>query len=119
MTSEHSSQADGAQTSDRPPRPSWTLLTNHGHVLLVVAQSADVRVSDIATQVEITERATLMILKDLEDGGYITRRKVGRRTHYTIDAHQHFRHPSLSAHEIGELLAVLCPAISPAESTDQ
>lgn len=94
-------------------RPSWTLLSNHGHVLLVVARGGDVRVSDIAALVGITERATLMILKDLEEAGFITRRKQGRRTHYTIDEHQHFRHPTLSAHEIGELLAVLGPASPP------
>ncbi|MFI7484149.1 helix-turn-helix transcriptional regulator [Kocuria sp. M1R5S2] len=98
---------------DPSRRPSWTLLTNHGHVLLVIARGGDVRVSDIATQVGITERAALMILKDLEEGGFITRRKLGRRTHYTIDEHQHFRHPTLSAHEIGDLLAVLGPASPP------
>lgn len=103
----------GVEHPDPSRRPSWTLLTNHGHVLLVIARGGDVRVSDIATQVGITERAALMILKDLEEGGFITRRKLGRRTHYTIDEHQHFRHPTLSAHEIGELLAVLGPASPP------
>lgn len=91
-------------------RPPWTFLTNHGHVLLAVAQSQDARVSDIAAQVGITARATLAILKDLESAGYLHRHRHGRRSHYTVDGHRPFRHPAIAAHEIGELLAVLVPA---------
>lgn len=93
-------------------RPSWTLLTNHGHVLLAVAQSQDARVAEIASQVGISTRATLTILKDLEDAGYLTRCRVGRRSHYTVDAHRHFRHPATATHEVGELLAIFTPEVS-------
>ncbi|GEO96691.1 helix-turn-helix domain-containing protein [Kocuria turfanensis] len=94
-------------------RPAWTLLTNHGHVLLAVAQSQDARVAEIAAQVGITTRATLAILKDLEDAAYLTRRRVGRRSHYTVDTHQHFRHPATAAHEVGELLAIFADPAHP------
>ncbi len=87
-------------------RPPWTFLTNHGHVLLAVAQSQDARVAEIAARVGITARATLTILKDLEDAGYLRRHRVGRRSHYTVDAHRHFRHPATAGHEVGELLAI-------------
>lgn len=87
-------------------RPAWTFLTNHGHVLLAVAGSADARVSDVAARVGITTRATLAILKDLEEAGYVQRRRVGRRTHYTVDTHRPFRHPATASHEVGELLAI-------------
>ncbi len=49
--------------------PSWTFLTNHGHVLLAVAADADARVEEIAGRVGISRRATLSILGDLEDAG--------------------------------------------------
>lgn len=91
-------------------RPAWTLLTNHGHVLLAVAGATDTRVSEIAARVGITTRATLAILKDLEDAGYLSRYRIGRRTHYTVDTHQHFRHPATAAHEVGELLAIFAKA---------
>lgn len=103
------SDAAGAQDLRPVQRPPWTLLTNHGHVLLAVAQSQDARVAEIAAQVGITTRATLTILKDLEDAGYLTRHRVGRRSHYTVDTHQHFRHPATAAHEVGELLAIFAP----------
>ncbi|WP_180814671.1 winged helix-turn-helix domain-containing protein [Kocuria flava] len=90
-----------------PRRPAWTLLTTHGHVLLAAARSPDARVGEIAEQVGISVRATLSVLKDLEEAGYLTRHRVGRRSHYTVDRRRHFRHPATAAHEVGELLDVL------------
>lgn len=98
--------APGREASERP---AWTFLTNHGHVLLAVAGSTDARVSEIAAQVGITVRATLAILKDLEAAGYLTRHRVGRRSHYTVDPHRPFRHPATASHEVGELLAIFSP----------
>ncbi|TNB73870.1 winged helix-turn-helix transcriptional regulator [Arthrobacter sp. BB-1] len=88
----------------RPARPAWTFLTNHGHVLLSVAREPDILVTDIAERVGITTRAALQILKDLETAGYLQRTRVGRRTHYTIRPHQHFRHPATAAQEVDGLI---------------
>jgi predicted ArsR family transcriptional regulator len=89
-----------------PPRASWTFLTNHGHVLLAVASDPDVRVADLAARVGITPRGTQTILRDLEEAGYVRRRRLGRRTHYEVLRHRPFRHPSIADHEIDELLAL-------------
>ncbi|MET4587887.1 hypothetical protein ACVLB3_002527 [Pseudarthrobacter sp. PvP022] len=85
-------------------RAGWTFLTNHGHVLLAVASDPEIRVADIAGRVGITTRAALQILKDLESGGYLQRSRVGRRTRYSIEPHQHFRHPTEAAREIDGLI---------------
>lgn len=82
----------------------WTFLTNHGHVLLAVATDPGIRIAEIADRVGITPRAALQILKDLESAGYLHRTRVGRRTHYAIEPHQHFRHPATSAQEIDGLI---------------
>ena len=89
-----------------PQRPSWTFLTNHGHVLLAVASDPDMRVNDVAARVGITPRAALVILHDLEEAGYLQRQRVGRRTHYEVERHRPFRHPTTAAHDIDELLAI-------------
>lgn len=92
------------------PEPSgtrgWTLLTNHGHVLVQIRRNPDARVRDIAETVGTTERATLNILRDLEVGGYITRVPQGRRTHYEVNARRPFRHPAEADHPVGDLLAL-------------
>ena len=94
-------------TADR--RPPWTFLTNHGHVLLAVAADPDVRVEGIAARVGITSRAVLAILRDLEESGYVTRSRRGRRTHYEVRPHRPFRHPSTAHREVDDLLAIFTP----------
>jgi DNA-binding Lrp family transcriptional regulator len=89
-----------------PGRPTWTFLTNHGHVLVAVAADPDARVEEVAARVRISTRAVLGILRDLEDAGYLTRTRCGRRTHYEVVPHRPFRHPGEADREVDELIAV-------------
>lgn len=91
----------------------WTFLTNHAHVLLAVARAPDARVHDIADAVQITDRAALLILQDLEDGGYLHRTKVGRRNHYTLHPGLPFRHPAESGHTVDQLLGIFIDPPAP------
>jgi DNA-binding Lrp family transcriptional regulator len=84
----------------------WTFLTNHGHVLLCLAQAAGLRLRDVADQVGVTERAVQRIVADLEDGGYLRRRRLGRQNVYEIDAAQPLRHPVEAHHSVGALIAL-------------
>lgn len=84
--------------------PDWTFLTNHGHVLVCIANNPDVRISEIARQVGIGERAAQGIVTDLVTAGYVTRTRVGRRNHYAVDPTQPLRHPVERDHAVGELL---------------
>ena len=98
---------DRSDGSGEGPSPgSWKFLTNHGHVLLSVALDPDIRVQEMARNVGITTRATMLILKDLEDASYIHRERVGRRTHYTVDRDRRFRHPAAASHQVAELIAI-------------
>lgn len=88
-------------------RGSWTFLTNHGHVLICIANDPGIRGRDIAERVGITERATQSIIADLVSAGYVTRSRVGRRNYYEINADLPVRHPVEQPHRIGELLAAV------------
>jgi DNA-binding MarR family transcriptional regulator len=85
---------------------TWTFLTNHAHVLVHVSRHPDARIRDIAAEVGITDRATQSILRDLEEGGYLTRVPRGRRNHYIVNERRPFRHPSEAQQRIGDLLAL-------------
>ncbi len=87
--------------------PTWTFLTNHGHVLLCISRDPRIRARDIASQVGITERATQSIIADLVAAGYITRSREGRRNRYELHEGLPLRHPIEQAHQVGELLRVL------------
>jgi predicted transcriptional regulator len=88
-------------------RPTWTFLTNHGHVLVCIAQDPGIRGRDIAERVGITERAAQAIVADLVESGYVTRSRIGRRNHYEINSTMPVRHPVEQPHSIGELLAAV------------
>lgn len=87
--------------------PSWTLLTNHGQVLVCIARDPGVRLRDIGERVGITERAAHRIVVDLAAAGYITRRRNGRRNSYAINAHVPLPDPIVSEHNLGALLELL------------
>jgi len=84
----------------------WTFLSNHGHVLVLLAQDPDIRLRDLAATIGITERAAQMIVGDLEAAGYVTKQRVGRRNHYTLNPRMPLRHRHAEDHEVQELLAM-------------
>jgi predicted transcriptional regulator len=100
------SAASAKNPSSRRPSP-WTFLTNHGHVLVCIAHDSDVRISEIADLVGIGERAAHRIVCDLVRGGYVVRKKDGRRNTYAVNYDQSLRHPLESAHSIGEIFVAL------------
>ena len=83
------------------------LLTNHAHVLLCVAGQPGARIRDIATCVDLTERATHRLLCELEDAGYLTRHRAGRRNYYELHADQQLQEPLACHLRLGDLLAPL------------
>lgn len=85
----------------------WTFLTNHSHVLLCIADDPDVRLRDVAQKVGITERAAQRIVAELEEAGYLSHEKIGRRNRYEVHANLPLRHPLEDHLEIGALLRVL------------
>lgn len=87
--------------------PQWTFLTNHGHVLVCVAQNPDVRIAQIADLVGIGERSAHRIVNDLVEGGYVVRTHVGRRNTYSVNFSRHLRHPLEAEHRIGDIFRVL------------
>ncbi|GIH76980.1 helix-turn-helix transcriptional regulator [Planobispora longispora] len=88
------------------PHTRWTFLTNHARVLLMVARDPRARLRDVAAGIGITERAAQAIVSDLEEAGYLTRTRVGRRNHYSIDPTRRFRHPAEAGVRIESLLDI-------------
>lgn len=94
----------GGQSKDQS---RWTFLTSHARVLIIIARDPGVRLRDVAAACGLTERAVQGIVADLEDGGYLTRSREGRRNRYEILPGAMFRHPAEADHEIAGLLALI------------
>jgi hypothetical protein len=87
----------------------WSFLTNHGRVLLCIADDPGVRLRDIAARVGITERSAFGIVS-LAAAGYAIKQKDGRRNRYQIQAHLPLPEPTSQQLAIGEVLALLTDA---------
>ena len=84
-----------------------SFLTNHAHVLLCVARDPGARLRDIAQCVGVTERTAHRLVSELEEAGYLTRQRLGRRSFYEIHPEIPLHHPLERDHDVGEVLAVL------------
>src|SRR5436190_1768847 len=89
----------------------WSLLTNHGRVLACVAADPDARLRDIAESVGITERTAAQMVNDLEQAGYLTKTRDGRRNRYQIDGERRVPTPRPSTMTIAQLLGLLLRAL--------
>ena len=85
----------------------WTFLTNHAHVMVCLRRDPTARMRDVATAVGITERAAQRIVSELEEAGYLSRDREGRRNRYTLHTGLPLRHPLEGSHTSGELLDLL------------
>lgn len=97
-----SAKASGDQAGSK-----WTFLTNHAHVLILLAQDSSMVLREVAIRIGITERAVQRIIADLEEDGFIEREKVGRQNQYRISVKQPLRHPIESHRTIGDLLQMI------------
>jgi DNA-binding IclR family transcriptional regulator len=76
-------------------------------VLLCVAREPGMRLRDIADCVGITERASHRIVCELEEAGYLTRRREGRRNVYDVHPQVPLPHPLERNATVGDLLAAV------------
>lgn len=86
---------------------NWTFLTNHTHVLVLLARNPLAVLREVALEVGITERAVQRIVADLERSGFIQKERVGRQNQYRIDPQRKLRHPIESHRAIGDLLQLV------------
>jgi DNA-binding IclR family transcriptional regulator len=89
---------------------TWSFLTNHARVLLCIAHDPGVRLRDIASTLDITERSAYGIVTDLAEAGYVVKEKDGRRNRYEIQSHLPLRESISQERTIGEVLGLLVDA---------
>jgi len=86
---------------------SWQFVTNHAYVLECIAVDPTIRLRDVAVAVGITERTAAQIVNDLEQAGYLTKTRDGRRNQYEIHRELPLRHPHHRHRTVGDLIRFL------------
>ncbi len=88
-------------------RKAWTFITNHGAVLALIGERRQITTREIASQLDITERSVLRIIRDLEADGYIRIAKNGRRNTYAVNRDSPLRRSDQRDIAVGKLLEIL------------
>lgn len=96
-----------ASTTANGAAAPWTYLTNHAHVLILLARDPQATMRDVADTVGITERAVQRIVAELEAAGVLERSRSGRRNVYAVKADRPLRHPVESHCSVADLLGLV------------
>ncbi|TWT73528.1 hypothetical protein Pla123a_38640 [Posidoniimonas polymericola] len=106
-----------APDPNAPTSHRWTFLTNHAHVLIQLKLEPGLVLREVADRVGITERAVQRIVQELEDEGFLERKRVGRRNQYRVMVDRHLRHPIEAHCEVGDLLKLVARKPAGPQST--
>lgn len=85
----------------------WNFLSNYGLVLTHLFQNSRATLREIARGTDLTERAVYQIVRDLEEGGFIEKKRVGRRNIYTMNEGALFDYPVYGKLNIAQMITAL------------
>lgn len=85
---------------------NWTFLGNHGHVVVQIAKNPEIKISELATLVGVTERHARAIVIELREAGYINVTRIGRRNSYSVNGNKPLRHSAESNKTLYDLLSI-------------
>jgi winged helix-turn-helix DNA-binding protein len=84
--------------------PAWRFVTNHGAVLVLIAQHGQITVREIAHTLGLTERLIHRIIAELTANGYLSRHRVERANQYRVHLDMPLRRSGLQEVRIGQAL---------------
>lgn len=93
-------------------RNQWSIISNHGMVLMHLAVNPRATAREVSNRLGITERQVYRIVKDLEAAALLNvhRGKAGRNT-YRVQMDSSFRHHAPSGMTVSHLVQTLAPVV--------
>jgi predicted DNA-binding transcriptional regulator YafY len=85
----------------------WTFITKHAVALSLIASNPRITALELGAALGITERAVRKLIADLNNAGYIIKKREGRGVKYRINADLSLRHESHREVGIGDFLMTL------------
>jgi hypothetical protein len=82
----------------------WSFLSNHGRVFWYLAKHPTTTIEGLARDAGLSVSGVHGIISDLEEGGYVTRQKVGRCNQYTVHPELPMRHHLEWDHTVASIL---------------
>jgi DNA-binding transcriptional ArsR family regulator len=116
---EHSLRESMAVTMKRSGDEGVALLSEHTHLLLHIHNDPDSTVRELASALGASERQTFRWLSELQQAGYLTRAKQGRRNRYLLNADATLEEREGSGLRLVDLLTVLARESAGTSSSSQ
>jgi len=85
----------------------WTFITNHAAVLTLLDREDHLTAREIGASLNITIRTVYRIIQDLEQAGYLTKRKAGRENRFQINKSLPLRRENQRDIQVRELLEAI------------
>jgi DNA-binding MarR family transcriptional regulator len=85
----------------------WNFITNHGLILLYISQYPQCTTREMASTIKATERTVHRVLIDLEEEGYIARKRTGKGNIYQINREHRLKHELMRDSVVADLLGLL------------
>lgn len=85
----------------------WNFLSNYGLVLTHLFQNPRATLREIARGTDLTERAVYQIVRELEENGFIEKKRVGRRNEYFVNEGALFSYPVYDRLNIAQMITAL------------
>ncbi len=106
---EHSARttAGGHLATGGDTRPSWTMLTTHGAVLVYLSIRQNDSMRSMAAALQMTERTVASVIADLRSSGYIAVQKRGRTNIYVVQHDRPLPRAIFAALTLGDFLGAL------------
>lgn len=86
--------------------PSWSFLSNHGAILVLVGTNPRITAAQIGDQLGITERPVRRIITELETAGYLSRTRLGRSNMYVVNPNLPLPGAAMRELAVGDLLNI-------------
>jgi len=85
----------------------WTFLTSHALVLSYIASTLKITARELSQAIGITERAVRKVIAELEETGYISKKREGRYIRYSVNPELPLRHHTHREIAVGDFLKSL------------
>ncbi|MBI1885753.1 MAG: MarR family transcriptional regulator [Chloroflexi bacterium] len=85
----------------------WNFLSNYGLVTTHIAQNPRATLREIARGTDLTERAVYQIVRDLDLGGFIRKKRVGRRNIYSLEEEKLLSYPVYGELNVAQLTTAI------------
>ena len=65
--------------------PGWSFLSKHGQALLILAKNPTIKIMDLASKMQMSERSVRLLITRLHENQVLIIRKRGRNNEYEVD----------------------------------